>query len=488
MNPRTPPPQLLAGLRRAAEEPDLSALLEADGDFAVPPSANLSEPERLALLARLAVVRRRVDAWSAALAGEVAAASAASHGYRGLAQRLGARTPEALVQRVTGVSRRDARALVQVGTMVMDAGPAADGAGREGRGAVDASAQDGLFASPDRPWLAGVASAVRAGRMALAAADSIRSGLGEPVGAATPERLTEAVDILLAEVASWTPEQLAARARQLRDAIDIEGVAAREEALRAKRYLHLTPQTDGMTRMSGLLDPESAAIVTAAYDAATSPRRGGPRFVDASARQRADEIVADTRSTEQIAVDTFVQLIALATAADPGELLGVRRPPVTVLVTEGDLREQRGAARLEGQSAAVSIATVQRQICEVGVTPVLFDDDGRVLNLGRTQRPFSARQRTALAARDGGCRFPGCERPPSWCEAHHIVPWSRGGTTDVDVGILLCRHHHLLLHNNGWQIARRRGGFDFIPPADVDASRTPIASPCRSPLLDRLTG
>jgi hypothetical protein len=83
-------------------------------------------------------------------------------------------------------------------------------------------------------------------------------------------------------------------------------VIDREEALRQKRFLRLIPQADGMTRLSGLLDPESAALVTDAVDAVTAPRRGGPRFVEPGAAARAEAIVRDTRSTEQLALDALV--------------------------------------------------------------------------------------------------------------------------------------------------------------------------------------
>ncbi|MBU1587703.1 MAG: 13E12 repeat family protein, partial [Actinobacteria bacterium] len=82
-------------------------------------------------------------------------------------------------------------------------------------------------------------------------------------GAAAAQLLREAPDLTL--------ERLAARARELRSELDLDGVADREAQLRSRRYLHLTPQADGMTRLSGLLDPESAATVVATFDAATSP-------------------------------------------------------------------------------------------------------------------------------------------------------------------------------------------------------------------------
>src|SRR5690606_4902668 len=95
------------------------------------------------------------------------------------------------------------------------------------------------------------------------------------------------------------------------------------------------------------------------------------------------------------------------------------------------------------------------------------------------------RQRVALAARDGGCRFPDCDRPPSWTEAHHIVPWSHGGRTDVADGVLLCRHHHMMLHNNGWRIVREHADYTLIPPPDIDPLQRAIPMPSRSRTLRR---
>ena len=101
---------------------------------------------------------------------------------------------------------------------------------------------------------------------------------------------------------------------------------------------------------------------------------------------------------------------------------------------------------------------------------MVFDEHGHPLDVGREQRLFTPRQRIALAERDGGCRWTGCDRPPSWCEAHHIQHWARdGGRTDVADGILLCKHHHLLLHDHHWEIERRgadRDEYWLIPPPD----------------------
>jgi hypothetical protein len=161
-------------------------------------------------------------------------------------------------------------------------------------------------------------------------------------------------------------------------------------------------------------------------------------------------------------------------------VLGAKRPAVTLHVTAADLHAGRGIARFEGQPAPISIDTAARMVCEVGVLPVLFEG-GQVVNLGREQRLFTRRQTLALAARDGGCTFPECERPPSWTEAHHINEWQRDrGGTDIADGVLLCRHHHLLVHNNGWRVTRDGADYAFVPPPGLDSEQRPVPAQRRS--------
>ena len=65
------------------------------------------------------------------------------------------------------------------------------------------------------------------------------------------------------------------------------------------------------------------------------------------------------------------------------------------------------------------------------ILPMIFGSDGAVLDAGRSRRTISPLQRAALNVRDKGCRFPGCDRPPAWCQGHHRKPWSEGGRTDL---------------------------------------------------------
>ena len=277
-----------------------------------------------------------------------------------------------------------------------------------------------------------------------------------------------------------TPERVATAARSIRDDLDLDGVADREAVLREKRFLRLIPQPDGMTKIIGLLDPESAAVVVAAVDSVTAPRRGGPRFVDAEAVARSERIVDDPRTTEQLTADALVDMVKLATEADKGSLFGATAPTVRLHVTLAQMTAGVGAATLEGQSASVSVRTAQRLACAGGYVPVLFDEN-RPLDVGRSERLFTWRQKIALAARDGGCIFPGCDRPPAWCEAHHIEFWGRDeGLTDIACGVLLCRHHHMLTHNNGWEIVETAGEYFFIPPLSIDPQQERIPAQRRS--------
>ena len=445
-----------------------SALADVSVPFSVPTVAGLNDDGLLAAQRTVAEIRRRADAAAAVIAGEIGHRSRRELGDSGLARRLGARTPEILVARVAGTSAREATSLVRVGAV------------------MTMPATDAATPAP-APWLTRVAAAVRAGELSVDAADAIRVGLGEPDDFVSTESLAEAVDALLVLASSLTIEQLAVRARDERAELDVAQVRDREKALRERRFLRVVPQSDGMTRLTGLLDPESAAIVVGAYDAATSPRRGGPRFVDPESVDRAERMLADERDIEQIALDTFVDLIRVGTEVAPDALLGSKKPAVRVLVTERDLASRHGIARIEGQTDPISIETAERHACGAGIIPIVFDAGLQVVNLGRKQRLFTPRQRAGLAARDGGCLFPGCDRPPSWCEAHHINEWKRDrGRTDVADGVLLCRHHHLLVHNNGWRVARRKTDYFLVPPAAVDAKQAPIPAPSKSALMRRM--
>ncbi len=458
----------------APELASLAASATALVDAARVRASTVSDDSLMAYQSEVAASVRVLEQVAATFAAEIDFRSRRELGYQGLAQRLGARTPEALVQQITGMSLPSARRLVRVGTMIAQV--AAHDVGGLDVGGLELA----------EPWLADVARAASNGALSTEAVDVIRSGLGTPSDAVTADTLADAARTLVERASTLTLEALAAASRELRDTLDAAGVTDRERERRSRRSLRLFPQPDGMTRLVGMLDPESAAVVTNAIDAATSPRRGGPRFVDAAEAARAEKLVHDERTIEQIALDALVELVDIAVRAHDNTMLGVRRADVRMLVTQRDLDRRAGVGFIEGQRATVSVATVERHACDGGYVPVLFSDNGESLNLGREQRSHNARQRTAIAARDGGCLGPRCERPPSWCEVHHIVEFGEGGKTSVEDGVLLCKYHHMLTHNNGWRIERRDDRYWMLPPPDIDAECRPIPLTTRSAAVRRL--
>jgi hypothetical protein len=153
---------------------------------------------------------------------------------------------------------------------------------------------------------------------------------------------------------------------------------------------------------------------------------------------------------------------------------------------------------IEGQQDPVSPETVERLTCTGATIEITVDEQGHPIDVSSEQRLFSRKQRIGFGARDGGCTWvdeaegsgtgsgdgsrdgdgasvaTGCDRPPSWTEAHHVDQWNRdGGKSTARNGTLLCRFHHLLLHNEGWDIRLVDGNFWLIPPVAVDPAQTP---------------
>jgi len=89
-------------------------------------------------------------------------------------------------------------------------------------------------------------------------------------------------------------------------------------------------------------------------------------------------------------------------------------------------------------------------LCDPAITALVVDSLGVPLDMGRQIRLANRPQRRALAQRDGGCAFTGCDAPIGWCDAHHVAWWHDGGPTDIDNLALLCRYHHGVSHRHGW--------------------------------------
>jgi hypothetical protein len=157
---------------------------------------------------------------------------------------------------------------------------------------------------------------------------------------------------------------------------------------------------------------------------------------------------------------------------------------VRVIVTDEVLAEGRGTAILEDSLTKITFEKLEEYLCEGGHLGVAFDNSGNLIDVGRERRLFTKRQRIGLAVRDGGCRYPGCDKPPSWTEAHHILQWARDhGRTDITNGILLCRYHHMLIHELGAEIIRDGPAFWLRLPKSMDPTQALVEMPSKNPIV-----
>ncbi|KAA9107782.1 HNH endonuclease signature motif containing protein [Microbacterium rhizomatis] len=336
-----------------------------------------------------------------------------------------------------------------------------------------------MVAEPSRPWDDVLRSAMLDGRLAPARVEAILRGLGRPPAradasdsAAAREVWALAAEQLLAEASELPVEEVARRARQVRDALDPAGTEERFARRYAQRAFRMWTDADGVHHGRIAFDDEGYAWVQSMVDAAMRPRRGGPRFVDSTERQAAAGLAADPRSNDQIVYDLAMDVWRAGMLAKASDVYGARQPGVRMIVVAGAVgpRDAFGrllaAAHLEDGGDALPGTVLERSLCSTGYVEVTVDGCGNPLDVGREQRVYTPKQRIALAARDGGCVWPGCGVPASYCEAHHCDHWWRDkGRTDIDRGVLLCRFHHLLLHNAGARMTREgRGPFVLWRP------------------------
>jgi len=240
---------------------------------------------------------------------------------------------------------------------------------------------------------------------------------------------------------------------------------------------------DGVARFSGRMPNLAYDMLTTALDAIASPRRatnhttvadgtGAPLSPTATGTP-CPETDPGVLTYSQRLGRAFVELLEHLPADKlPGH--GAGNATVVVTVDHHKLTTGVGEAVLT-TGTPVSVGEVRRLACNAGVLPAVLGADSAILDLGRSRRLFDRYQRIALAIRDQGCVFPGCERPAAWTEAHHITPWADGGPTDINQGCLLCSFHHHLIHQRQWAIQMAPDGTpDIVPPARIDPDQAPI--------------
>ncbi len=284
---------------------------------------------------------------------------------------------------------------------------------------------------------------------------------------------------LLSAAGRLDPGQLRMLSREMRYRLDPEGALADDNAIFERRRLTISQLANGAFLLEGMLDAEGGAAVRTALDALDGPptaddrrrpeQRRADALVELSSRQlRSGDLPSVHGHRPHLVVTVAAETTpgsrpaaqrAAAGHATAGHDAGpVARDTLTLpgagpVATEHAEAAHHGpltpdTATLHG-AGPISLAAMRRLACDASVTTVTVDGGGRPLDVGRSTRTIPAAVRTALVHRDRGCRYPGCDRPPEWTDAHHLRHWADGGETAIGNLVLLCRRHHRLMHERG---------------------------------------
>ena len=248
-----------------------------------------------------------------------------------------------------------------------------------------------------------------------------------------------------------------------------------------QRYLHLSRERDGLVGVRGALLPDVAAKLQTIIDACLSPKTA-PAFLSVEEAMAAGRD-ADPRSRDQQRHDVFAGIVDTAARAltcrnwvGPPRSWRWRSPRKTWSRTPG--------AGLSGRPRS-RCAAVRQFACTGGMQKIVFDQDGRIIQLGSPERIFTAQQRRAIILRDGECCTPGCHMPGALSEIHHVDPAADGGPTHTDNGMVLCWFHHRILDTSGWAIPNGQRTTRSEIPTLARRHRQPGTPPADPPPSDK---
>ncbi len=303
-----------------------------------------------------------------------------------------------------------------------------------------------------------------------------------------PQDVARAQTTLVEEAARFAATDLAKLAVAVRHHLDpaADDRLAKDEAHQQRqRTLTVATEASGMVFLHGSLTPECGAALRTAIDAWSAPqpaadgtpdpRTGGQRRHDAL-HHLADTTLANGEvptthgSPAKIIVRVDLETLATALSApgpagpagDAGDPTASARaaggPEAARQPTSGEPWRAVGRGQPPtrhpsppelSDGTPLSRQTLARLACTADLVPILIDELGNPLDVGRTHRLFTPKQHTALTERDRHCTWPGCTAPAAWTDAHHLTPWQHGGRTDLTNAALLCGRHHRHVHATG---------------------------------------
>jgi len=260
--------------------------------------------------------------------------------------------------------------------------------------------------------------------------------------------------------------------------------ADREKERFESRCFSIFPDEEGMYMVKGRLTPEVGALLMRAVEAASDAlyREKAPKRVsyetsfDDAAHRRADAVglIAERALAAGFSSSPDSEARAPLSGSRAERYQVLLHVDAETLKEDGSL----GQSELE-DGTRVSYETSRRLACDASVVRIGHASDRSVLDVGRKTRTIPPSVRRALEVRDRGCRFPGCGL--RFTDAHHIKHWADGGETKLENLLLLCSHHHRLLHEEGWKVEWwGKGQAAFIDPK----GQTHMGRPRQAPELE----
>ncbi len=267
----------------------------------------------------------------------------------------------------------------------------------------------------------------------------------------------------------------------------------------SKRFLTIGQEKHGLIPLRANLTPEIAAHLETMLNTITSPRtrhhwdptnhanssdntHSAGNHSNNSGDQASNSSdnaggVWDQRSPAQKRHDAFASIITVASTAathttnliktgQPGTpLLGGSGTVVMMQTSRQALQNRRpGLIHTNQGPLTISNLAIEHAACTGAIQFYATDPQGKITELGNTQRVFTNHQKRVILARDGGCIIPGCDTPAQWCEVHHVTPHAQGGKTHTDNGVLLCHGHHRHIEHGPWNIQMKNGTPQIKPP------------------------
>jgi hypothetical protein len=417
--------------------------LEADLDRALELSFDaLTTPERLVMLARCEVFRRRLPALEHPLINQISGQADATE--------LGGKLPSALADRLR-ITRAEASRRIHEAAELGD--------------------RKAITGEPLLPLLTATAAAQRDGRIGSAHVAVIRGFVHRLPDFVDLETRVKAEAQLAGLGGQHRPDELSRLADKLTDCLNPDGNFSDDDRARRRGVTIGKQGIDGVSPITGYLTPEARATLDAVFAKLAAPGMCNPfdqePVVDGTPSQ--DAIDGDTRSCAQRNHDALNAAgRALLACGGLGQHSGL---PATIVVTT-TLRELEAKAGrgITGGGALLPMSDVIRLASHAHHYLCIFDK-GKAIALYHTKRLASPGQRIVLYAKDRGCSHPGCDVAGYWCEAHHCTSYAQCHTTDVNDLTFGCGGHHPLAEQ-GWTTRKnQRGDTEWIPPPQLDHGR-----------------